>query len=118
MSENVNSEDCGETPNRALSNRIYSQRDFNTWVQGEIKSGVKVSMEDFATNFGFNTEESADPFYQSAIKSTEIPIATRQSLMDQYIIWRGIHGKEYWASRKSMHQIHVSTKKAVGEIVE
>ncbi|KAF9344755.1 hypothetical protein BGX34_005361 [Mortierella sp. NVP85] len=88
------------------------------WVLKKLKQGEDVQMSEFATQFQLHSEDSAHPLFIQVLGSTAIPYATRKRLIHQYDLWRVSEGEEFWADRTAAHQVRVSTKKAVGEIIK
>ena len=107
-----------ESPPPADSIVRDSPEDLLKWALNKLKRNEDVAMTDFADQFGFHSEEAAHLLFLEVVGSTNIPYATRTRLARQYEIWRNSKGEEFWADRTAAHQVRVSTKKAVGEIVK
>jgi len=57
-----------------------------------------VRMQTFAKEFHYYQEESAEEAYLKLIRSSRIPLSRRQSLQQDYEIFKANNAKHYWES--------------------
>lgn len=87
------------------------------WTLSRVANDEPVTMPDFAAKFEYYCEEDAHSAFEAVLSSTNITRTKRSRLKSNYDVWRRNSGAEYWASRRTMSQIRVSTKRTAEELV-